>query len=65
MDNQNPRLVRPFYVSVLKGLGTAVIALVLKAVVSFSTWQRYATGSMFGELENFAIYIINLKNNTI
>ena len=58
MDNQNPRLVRPFYVSVLKGLGTAVIALVLKAVVSFSTWQRYATGSMFGELENFAIYII-------
>lgn len=58
MDSQNPLLIRPFYISILKGLGTAVIALLIKTAVSFSAWQRYATGSMFGELENYAIYIV-------
>ncbi len=58
MDNERPRSVRPFYFSVIKGLGVAVFALTLKSFVSLSTWQRYATGSMFGELENYAIYII-------
>ena len=58
MDNERPRLMRPFYMSIVKGLGIAVFAILLKILVSFSTWQRYATGSMFGDLENYAIYII-------
>jgi len=58
MDNKNPSFVRPLYFSVLKGLGIAAFALVLKAVVSFSVWQKYAAGSMFGEFENYAIYIV-------
>ena len=58
MDKKSPRYVRPFYFPILKGLGVAVFALVLKTLVSFSTWQRYATGSAFGELENYAIYIV-------
>jgi len=58
MDSKRPSSARPFYFSIIKGLGVAVFAIILKSVVSFSTWQRYATGSMFGELENYAIYIV-------
>lgn len=58
MDKESPRLVRPFYVSVIKGLIVAAYALILKSVVSFSTWMRYARDSAFGSYENYAIYII-------
>ena len=58
MDFERPIFARPFYFSLLKGLGVSVLALILKAVVSLATWQRYATGSMFGDLENYAIFII-------
>lgn len=58
MENNRPGFARPFYFSLLKGLGVAVFALILKTVVSFSAWQRYATDSIFGELENYAIFII-------
>ncbi len=58
MDNQRSGSVRPFYVSILKGVGTAVVALLVKTLVSFSAWQRYAAGSLFGDLENYAIYIV-------
>ena len=58
MDNERPHFMRPFYFSIIKGLAVAVFTLIIKALVSLSTWQRYATGSMFGDLENYAIYII-------
>ena len=58
MENKRPIYARPFYFSLLKGLGVSFFALILKTAVSFSTWQRYATGSVFGDLENYAIFII-------
>ena len=59
MDNENPRFERPLYFSILKGLGIGVATVVLKLVVSLSVWQNYAVSSMFGEFENFAIYIVS------
>ena len=58
MNGSEPRFERPLYFSVLKGLGVAAFALLLKSIVSFFTWQAYAVGSMFGDFENFVIYII-------
>ncbi len=58
MENKSPIFARPFYFSLLKGLSVAVFALILKTVVSFSAWQRYAAGSAFGDLENYSIFII-------
>lgn len=58
MNGTEPRYERPLYFSVLKGVGVAAFALLLKSIVSLFTWQAYAVGSMFGDFENFVIYII-------
>ncbi len=58
MDNEKPQRIRPLYFSVLKGLGVSAFALLLKWLVSFATFQRYAVTSAFGYLENYVIFII-------
>ena len=58
MYGEKPKFERPLYFSALKGLGVAAFALILKALVSLSTWRTYAAGGMFGDFENFIIYII-------
>ena len=58
MYGEEPRYERPLYFSVLKGMGVGAFALILKSLVSLFTWRTYAVGSMFGDFENFAIYIV-------
>ena len=43
---------------VLKGIGIAAIALILKAIVSFAIFLFYSTENMFGDFPNFAVYIV-------
>ncbi len=58
MYGEEPRYERPLYFSVLKGLGVGAFALILKGLVSLFSWRTYAVGSMFGDFENFAVYIV-------
>lgn len=59
MDNEKSSYERPLYFSALKGLGIGTLAVALKLIVSLSVWRTYAVSSMFGEFENFAIYIVS------
>ena len=59
MDMKSPHFERPLYFSILKGLGIGIAAVILKLIVSLSVWTTYANGSMFGEFQNFAIYIVS------
>lgn len=58
MYGEEPRYERPLYFSILKGIGVGAFALILKGLVSLFSWRTYAVGSMFGDFENFAVYIV-------